>query len=126
MGAPSSKIRPEHQQRRAVVYIRQSSLQQVRDNLESQRLQYALVDRARSLGWSEVEVIDVDLGMSAGLGAEPRRGFDQLVGAVAQGQVGIVLARDVSGCQEVRVDGCLRSWPPSCWSFVVGSARARM
>lgn len=58
----SSKIRPEHLRRKAVVYVRQSTLAQVAGNLESQRRQYALPDRLRSWGWapSAIEVIDED------------------------------------------------------------------
>jgi len=53
-----SKVRSEHVGRKAVVYLRQSSMKQVRENLESQRLQYALAERARKVGFAEVEVID--------------------------------------------------------------------
>ena len=60
-----NKISADHLARKACVYIRQSTPGQVRNNLESQRLQYALVDRARQLGWVEVEVIDDDLGCTA-------------------------------------------------------------
>lgn len=60
-----NKIGADHLARRACVYIRQSTPGQVRNNLESQRLQYALVDRARQLGWAEVEIIDDDLGWAA-------------------------------------------------------------
>ena len=66
--AANPKITPEHLARRAVVYLRQSSPHQVKVNLESQRLQYALADHARALGWREVEIIDSDLGWSASLG----------------------------------------------------------
>ncbi len=59
-----SKITAEHLARRACVYIRQSTPDQVQNNLESQRRQYALVERARELGWQEVDVIDEDLGRS--------------------------------------------------------------
>jgi len=55
------KIGPEHVARRALVYLRQSSQRQVLENTESQRLQYALADRARELGFQDVEVIDADL-----------------------------------------------------------------
>ena len=58
------KVQPEHLGRKAIVYLRQSSDKQVRENLESQRLQRAMADRARALGWSNVEVIDCDLGRS--------------------------------------------------------------
>ena len=53
-----NKIRAEHLARRACVYIRQSTPEQVQHNLESQRRQYGLADRARALGWNDVEVID--------------------------------------------------------------------
>ena len=56
------KINPTHLQRKAVVYLRQSTGRQVRENKESQVLQYALLDRARELGFAEVETVDVDLG----------------------------------------------------------------
>jgi len=68
------KIRPQHLERKALVYLRQSSDRQVRENQESQRLQYALQDRARQLGWQQVEVIDLDLGCSAAPGAARRLG----------------------------------------------------
>ena len=79
-----SKITAEHLSRQACVYIRQSTPDQVRHNLESQRRQYALVDHARSLGWENVEVIDEDLGMS---GSGTRRpGFERLLRALCDGQ----------------------------------------
>nr|WP_036047291.1 recombinase family protein [Paraburkholderia mimosarum] len=59
-----NKITPEHLSRLACVYVRQSTQDQVQNNLESQRRQYALVERARQLGWERVEVIDDDLGRS--------------------------------------------------------------
>ena len=59
-----NKISAEHLTRRACVYIRQSTPDQVQNNLESQRRQYALVERAKTLGWEDVEVIDDDLGSS--------------------------------------------------------------
>ncbi len=61
----NQKILPHHLERKAVVYIRQSSMQQVKHNQESQRLQFALVDRAKVLGFHCVEAIDCDLGVSA-------------------------------------------------------------
>ena len=100
------KIGPEHLVRRAIVYVRQSSQRQVVQNTESQRLQYALEDRARELGFKEVEVIDTDLGSSAGVGAAPRVGFDRLVGAVALGEVGMVLSREVSRLSRTDKDWC--------------------
>lgn len=61
-----SKIAPDHLARAAFVYVRQSTAYQVANNLESQRRQYALVERARQLGWNDVQLIDDDLGKSGG------------------------------------------------------------
>jgi len=89
-----SKITSEHLGRRACVYIRQSTPDQVRNNLESQRRQYALADHARALGWQDVEVIDDDLGVS---GSGTRRvGFDRLLQALCAGQVGAVFSIEAS------------------------------
>jgi DNA invertase Pin-like site-specific DNA recombinase len=82
-------------QRKAVVYVRQSTPQQVQSNLESQRRQYELVDVARRRGFTDVEIIDDDLGRSAS-GAVERPGFDRLVAALCAGQVGAVLCLDAS------------------------------
>ena len=82
-------------QRKAVVYVRQSTAQKVRTNLESQRRQYELVDAARRRGFAEVEIIDDDLGRSAS-GAVDRPGFDRLVAALCAGQIGAVLCLDAS------------------------------
>jgi DNA invertase Pin-like site-specific DNA recombinase len=82
-------------QRKAVVYVRQSTPQQVQSNLESQRRQYELVDVARRRGFDNVEIIDDDLGRSAS-GAVERPGFDRLVAALCAGQVGAVLCLDAS------------------------------
>src|SRR5215467_10862232 len=90
-----SKITSEHLARSAIVYIRQSSLQQVTHNLESQRRQYALVERGRQLGWGEVQVIDDDLGRS-GDGGTNRPGFDKLLAAICEGRVGAVLSIEAS------------------------------
>jgi DNA invertase Pin-like site-specific DNA recombinase len=91
------KITPAHLERQAVVYIRQSSMRQVEENLESQDLQYQLAQRARALGWAEarIQVIDEDLGKSA-ISAANRAGFQNLAAAVGLGQVGIILVTDVS------------------------------
>jgi excisionase family DNA binding protein len=89
-----NKITAEHLSRQACVYIRQSTPDQVRHNLESQRRQYALVDHARSLGWENVEVIDEDLGMS-GSGTR-RSGFERLLRALCDGQVGAVFSIEAS------------------------------
>ena len=93
----SGKIQGHHRDRQAVVYVRQSTLQQVARHQESTRLQYGLVDRAVSLGWprTQVVVIDDDLGKS-GSSAEGRPGFQRLVAAVSLEQVGIVLGIEMS------------------------------
>jgi len=89
------KIGPQHLGRGAKVYVRQSTLDQVRHNHESRRRQYELEERARALGWTEVEVIDEDLGKSAA-GSTERTGFERLVAAVGLGQVGAVFSIEVS------------------------------
>jgi len=102
----ASKITARHLARKAVVYLRQSSIAQVRHNLESQRLQYALKDTAKAYGFAQVEVIDVDLGMSASSGAQVREGFKQLLASVALGEVGIVLSREPSRLSRTDKDWC--------------------
>src|SRR5438046_8908766 len=103
------KVTPQHLGRKAVVYLRQSSPKQVHENLQSQRLQYALRDRAITLGLGEVETIDHDLGTSAALGAKVRNGFTQLLGSAALGEVGMVLSVEVP--RRSRGDGdCWRWW----------------
>ena len=91
----SDKIRPNHLERTAYVYVRQSTLHQVRNHLESQRRQYDLQNRARELGYRHVEVIDEDLGVS-GTGSKERPGFGRLLTAVCNGQAGAVLALEAS------------------------------
>jgi DNA invertase Pin-like site-specific DNA recombinase len=91
----NEKIRPEHLHRPAFVYIRQSSLTQVRHHHESRRRQYDLQDHARQLGWNEVVVIDEDLGKS-GATAAGRPGFQRLVAEVSLGHAGAVVGLDVS------------------------------
>lgn len=81
--------------RQAVVYVRQSTGAQVRDNLESQRRQYELVDLARTCGFSQVELIDDDLGRS-GSGTVARPGFDRLVAMICAGGVGAVFCLEAS------------------------------
>ena len=102
----ASKITARHLARKAVVYLRQSSIAQVRHNVESQRLQYALKDTAKAYGFAQVEVIDVDLGMSASSGARVREGFKQLLASVALGEVGIVLSREPSRLSRTDKDWC--------------------
>jgi DNA invertase Pin-like site-specific DNA recombinase len=91
------KITERHRQRRAVVYVRQSTLAQVDRNTESAQRQYALRDRAIELGWpaASVVVVDEDTGRS-GASTAGRLGFKELVAEVGLGQVGLVLALEVS------------------------------
>ena len=89
-----TKITPDHLARQAIVYIRQSTADQVANNLESQRRQYNLPERARQLGWSDVAVIDDDLGRSGGGIARP--GFEKLLAAICEGRVGAVVSIEAS------------------------------
>lgn len=93
----SELVTPQHLQRRAVIYIRQSSPQQVLTNRESLRLQYALRQRAADLGWhaDQIEVIDADLGLTAAA-AQHRAGFQALLAQVTLGEVGLILSIDVT------------------------------
>ena len=91
----SDKVRPHHLERKALLYVRQSSAHQVLHNRESSALQYAMRDRLMVLGWSEIEVIDDDLGRSAAGGVQ-RAGFERMVAEVCLGKVGAVCAREVS------------------------------
>ncbi|WP_342267701.1 recombinase family protein [Candidatus Tisiphia endosymbiont of Empis tessellata] len=93
----NGKIQDYHHDRLAIVYVRQSTLQQVERHSESTKLQYNLVERAYDLGWSadKVLVIDDDLGQS-GANAEGRPGFQRLVAEVGLDHIGIVLGIEVS------------------------------
>jgi len=93
----SELILPTHLTRRAVIYIRQSTAQQITYNQESLKLQYALKQRAIELGWPEpsIDVVDVDLGRS-GATTDGRLGFQELVAEVALGQIGILIAYDAT------------------------------
>src|SRR5262249_5986390 len=90
------KIAPRHRERRAYVYVRQSTPTQVRQHRTSQENQYALVERARALGWpaERIQVLDDDLGQSGQDGT--RKGLQTLVSAVSLGQVGLILAYEAS------------------------------
>ena len=93
----SLKIQPHHLERAAYLYVRQSSMKQVIENVESTKRQYALRARATALGWSDdqVIVIDSDQGES-GASAAWREGFQRLVSEVGMGQAGIVMGLEVS------------------------------
>ena len=100
------KIKPEHLARRAIVYLRQSSEKQVRQNKESQRLQYDVAERMRSLGWKAVEIIANDLGSSASMASARREGFERVLSSVALGEVGIVGSWEVSRLSRTDKDWC--------------------
>ncbi len=89
-----SKIGPDHLARQAVIYIRQSTAGQVAHNVESKRRQYGLAERARHLGWTDVQVIDDDLGRSGSGVARP--GFEKLLAAICEGRVGAVVSIEAS------------------------------
>jgi DNA invertase Pin-like site-specific DNA recombinase len=89
-----NRITPEHLARGAYVYVRQSTADQLLNNPESRRRQYALEIRAKSLGWENVIVIDDDLGLSGG--GQVRPGFERLLAAICAGGAGAVLAIEAS------------------------------
>jgi DNA invertase Pin-like site-specific DNA recombinase len=89
------KISDYHLARAAIIYIRQSSERQVQQNVESARLQYALVERAAQLGWAQPLVIDEDLGKSASYEVQ-RSGFQRLVTQVSMGEVDIVISLEAT------------------------------
>lgn len=91
----TDKIGPHHLERKAMLYVRQSSAHQVLHNRESRALQYAMRDRLTSLGWRQIETIDDDLGRSAA-GSVVRAGFERMVAEVCLGKVGAVAALEVS------------------------------
>ena len=95
--SPSPKLRAWHLDRAAVVYVRQSTPQQVLEHQESTARQYALADLAVALGWprSQVRVIDDDLGRS-GQSIEGRPGFQRLLAEVALDRVGLILGLEMS------------------------------
>jgi DNA invertase Pin-like site-specific DNA recombinase len=96
MSTAPEKITPRHRERRACVYVRQSTAKQVRQNRAGQANQYALVERAQALGWvtERIQLIDDDLGQSGQDGGRP--GFQELVSAVSLGHVGLILAYEAS------------------------------
>jgi DNA invertase Pin-like site-specific DNA recombinase len=93
----NNKISPNHLKRKAVVYIRQSTIKQVQEHTESTKQQYGLTKRAERLGWpkEDIIVIDDDLGLS-GASSEKRMGFKKLIAEVALGNVGAVFGLEVS------------------------------
>jgi len=105
MTAISPKVEARHLRLLAVVYVRQSTPQQLQNNQESTRRQYDLALRARQMGWPEtaVRVIDDDLGMS-GASSQNRAGFQRLVTSIGMGEVGIVLVTEVSRLSRLNSD----------------------
>jgi len=91
------KITSSHRDRTALIYLRQSSMAQVREHTESTRSQYALADRAAALGWprTSIEVIDTDLGISGKWGVA-REGFTELVTRVCSGEVGAIFGIEIT------------------------------
>jgi len=102
----NQKLTGEHLARKAIVYLRQSSPGQVKNNVESQELQYAMARQAKRLGFRDVEIVDVDLGSSAAVAAKRRKGFEGLLGSIALGEVGLVLSREVSRLLRTDKDYC--------------------
>jgi len=86
--------------------VRQSTQKQVEHNRQSSELQYALVDHARALGWKRVDVIDDDLGASAGFAASRREGFERLLAAVALEDVGVIISGEASRLSRTDKDWC--------------------
>lgn len=97
-GSPAHpKVSTWHLQKLAYIYVRQSTVKQMRQNMESQHYQYRLEERAQALGWSaeRIHIIDSDLGKS-GREAEERQGFQELIAEVSLAHVGIVFGYEVS------------------------------
>ena len=95
--AAEERLTTAHRAKLAYVYVRQSSVNQVRQHQESTELQYRLVDRAIGLGWphERVQVIDEDLGKS-GAGSVERHGFQKLIAEIGLGNAGLVVSLDAS------------------------------
>src|SRR5262245_7838102 len=96
----SDKIRPHHLERKAILYVRQSSAHQVLHNRESSALQYAMRDRLTTLGWSEIEVIDDDLGRSAAGGVQRIASSARIVSCAGDTGVGyerLIVTAEVVG-----------------------------
>src|SRR3984885_12646843 len=102
----NTKITAQHQSKPAYIYIRQSTLAQVRHHQESTERQYALREKALELGWSEptIRILDGDLGKS-GAQTAGREDFKTLVAEVSMGQVGAVFALEVSRLSRSNLDG---------------------
>ena len=117
-----SKIQPDHLDRDAVIYVRQSSLMQVRDNTASTLRQYDLVQRALSLGWPQerISVIDQDQAHS-GSSSIGRDGFQSLVAEVGLKHCGALLSRGASHAWRARAAIGI-----TCWRFVPSPTRSSL
>lgn len=102
----NNRINEGHLNRKAIIYVRQSTDRQLQKNKESQRLQYGLQDKAKKWGWKDVEIIDSDLGSSAAVGACERRGFERITSLVAVGGAGIIFSREASRLSRTDKDWC--------------------
>ena len=91
----NEKIGKSHLERKAIIYIRQSSERQVQHHVESGRIQYELTNRAESLGWKNPIIIDEDLGESANIYSQ-RSGFQSIVTQVSMADVGIVISLEAT------------------------------
>ena len=122
----SDKIKPYHLERKAILYVRQSSAYQVAHNRESRQLQYAMRSRLGDLGWHEVELVDEDLGRSAA-GTTKRSGFERMVAEVSLGRVGAVAAWRCRVSHVIAASGS--SWlrsavsSMSCWWIKIRCTR---
>ena len=121
----ASKVTATHLSRRALLYIRQSSLKQVIHNTESAIRQYDLRGKAISLGWAadQVTVIDIDQGHS-GASAADREGFQQLVAEVSLGRAGIVLGLECSRLARSNADWYQLLGAPRGAVYSCGDGRA--
>jgi len=109
-----TKITAELLERSAIVYVRQSTAIQVVNNITSGRRQYGLVERARQLGWTDVQVIDDDLGRSGGGIIRPA--FEKLLAAICERRVGAVLSIEASPDWPVMAGTGTRCWSSAGWS----------
>lgn len=104
-------IGESHRCRQAIVYVRQSTNHQLKNNPESRRLQYALAEKVKELGWKaeQIEIIDEDLGKSGGSGAN-REGFQRLQHEIYAGNVGLVMVLEVSRLSRANLDWQYLVW----------------
>lgn len=114
-----SNVGSDHLARQAIVYVGQSTADQVAHNLESKRHQYALVEHARQLGWTDVEVIDDDLGRSGSGIARP--GFEKLLARICEGRVGAVVSIEASRLARPS-RACKHALPGSEWPRLAHAA----